>query len=226
MNSLEARRRHQQPRLIRDIVRDFEKIAVPLRKQIKRGCRAGKRRRPASQPAFAAVIAAILCREARDLHRQLRRVGSVNSPNPAHQARLIAKRMRYLLEPVSPKLSGADAAVARLRQLQDRLGELHDLQTLKAEVSAAVEHTAGDWSAQLIRDASSEIWMAAIDQKLPQVRTCYALVAVMAHIHAEQRRLFEALRRTWLEGRDAAFQKQVQKLVDRLVAFDRAPTQA
>ncbi len=63
---------------------------------------------------------------------------TVADEREGHRARIEAKRLRYLLEPAAPALDGAKATVARLKGLQDRLGDLHDLQLLAVEVAQAV----------------------------------------------------------------------------------------
>ncbi len=62
-----------------------------------------------------------------------------------HAARIAAKRLRYLIEPACEGLSSAKPALARLRALQDILGEVNDLRQLAdiaARAAAELEATA------------------------------------------------------------------------------------
>jgi len=56
-------------------------------------------------------------------------------PEAAHRARIEAKRLRYLLDPVRAALPAAAAPLDRLRALQDLLGELNDLRVLADELA-------------------------------------------------------------------------------------------
>src|SRR6185503_11507583 len=56
----------------------------------------------------------------------------------AHAARIAAKRLRYLWEPLSRRVPRARALVGRLKQLQDALGELHDMQVLTEKITASI----------------------------------------------------------------------------------------
>jgi len=56
---------------------------------------------------------------------------------PPHRARIAAKRLRYLLEPLRRHYDSAGAAVKQLTALQDGLGELHDRQLLHQALDEA-----------------------------------------------------------------------------------------
>jgi CHAD domain-containing protein len=76
------------------------------------------------------AVTADLIREHRlALGAALRRVRSARDAGAAHRARIAGKRLRYLLEPLDDDRDVA-VIVARLKTLQDRLGEFHDAQLL------------------------------------------------------------------------------------------------
>lgn len=54
----------------------------------------------------------------------------------AHRARIEAKRLRYLIEPVAGALAAAREPLAALRTLQDLLGDANDLAVLAGELAA------------------------------------------------------------------------------------------
>jgi CHAD domain-containing protein len=56
----------------------------------------------------------------------------------AHAARIAAKRLRYLLEPLSPRVPRVRALVGRLKRLQDVLGNLHDMQVMTEEITSVL----------------------------------------------------------------------------------------
>ena len=65
-------------------------------------------------------------------------VSSVNDRAQGHAARIAAKRLRYVLEIVAPSDSDQARAMVSLKELQDRLGELHDAQTLGSQLASLV----------------------------------------------------------------------------------------
>jgi CYTH domain-containing protein len=68
------------------------------------------------------------------LHAHLEAVRSLRDEDECHEARIAAKRLRYLLEPIGRLIPGADELVTRLKGLQDVLGDLHDAQVFGAEI--------------------------------------------------------------------------------------------
>ena len=62
-----------------------------------------------------------------------------DDPNDIHQLRIAAKRLRYSMEAVSGLGYGnADRAMAWLKRLQDRLGDLHDIDSFEEEIADIV----------------------------------------------------------------------------------------
>ena len=89
----------------------------------------------ASPPAPVAGALAPRVRDAGAfLHAQLEAIRSLRDEDESHEARIAAKRLRYLLEPIGRLVPGADELVMRLKELQDVLGDLHDAQVFGAEI--------------------------------------------------------------------------------------------
>jgi len=91
--------------------------------------------RPEPPAVFAEALAPRVRRAANELRDHLQRVRSVADDREAHEARIAAKRLRYLLEPVTKAVPGATELVDRLKSLQDVLGDLHDAQVFGAEIA-------------------------------------------------------------------------------------------
>jgi CHAD domain-containing protein/CYTH domain-containing protein len=90
----------------------------------------------ASPPApFAEALAPRVRDAGTTLREHLERVRSLVDGDECHEARIAAKRLRYLLEPIVRVVPGADDLVARLKSLQDVLGDLHDAQVFGAEIA-------------------------------------------------------------------------------------------
>jgi CHAD domain-containing protein len=86
--------------------------------------------------SFRAALGAQLARHAGALLAALERAREAPEPGRVHRVRIEAKRLRYLLEPVAPRLPAARAVVTRLRHLQDLLGAANDLAVVAAELAA------------------------------------------------------------------------------------------
>lgn len=95
--------------------------------------------RVAPPAPFADALAPRVRDAAVVLQAHLGRITSTSDEDECHEARIVAKRLRYLLEPVTRLVPGADEAVERLKELQDVLGDLHDAQIFGAEVNSLAE---------------------------------------------------------------------------------------
>jgi CHAD domain-containing protein len=100
------------------------------------------RRRNDRAEALMADVPRIAARAERRLQQRLREfehlasaVGPTDDPNDIHQLRIAAKRLRYSMEVVSNLGYGnAHRAMAWLKRFQDRLGDLHDIDSFEEEI--------------------------------------------------------------------------------------------
>jgi len=95
---------------------------------------------------FAAALSRRVLEEQATLEQEAAATRSADDDGAVHRARIAVKRLRYLLEPLSESDAAARDLVGRLKQLQDVLGEAHDLQVLvdtfgEAAADAAAERT-------------------------------------------------------------------------------------
>ena len=123
--------------LERDVDRRFTRLRSRLEKALKSFTEKIKLRnggRPLAGEAFADALAPRIRDQADELRDHISRVHSLDDETEAHEARISAKRLRYLLEPVAKLMPEADALVERLKLLQDMLGDLHDAHVFGAEV--------------------------------------------------------------------------------------------
>jgi len=95
-------------------------------------------------PPFAATAAACLREHAGRLREQLAEVREIADQEAAHRARIAAKRLRYLLEPLAGSVDGVNAATRALASLQDTLGTLHDLEVLIGHLGDALREAAAE----------------------------------------------------------------------------------
>ena len=131
-----------------------------------RGLRDLARQRAASDDAqWRAALGERLTDRARALRVRLARTGQLYRPEPLHDVRIAAKKLRYMLELVQDV--GLVAVTRRLRTLkaaQDALGHLHDLDVLvgllhalpQAAPGAPLQHEASACVGQL--ESESRHW--------------------------------------------------------------------
>ncbi len=100
-------------------------------------------------PSFGAAAAAILRQHAADLARRLARIEGPGDVRPAHRARISAKRLRYLAEPLAD-VAQASPLVQRLKSMQDVLGELHDAHVMADQLAAALGEAAAERARRLL----------------------------------------------------------------------------
>jgi CHAD domain-containing protein len=85
---------------------------------------------PPAADCYAALVGELGLELDRKLRKRLADVSSLAQVHEPHAARIAAKRLRYLLETVAGAVRPAATLVKRLKELQDLLGDLHDLQLM------------------------------------------------------------------------------------------------
>ena len=100
---------------------------------------------PGAPTTLAAGLAPLLRGRVAALREALRSVAGVDDDAALHQARLEAKRLRYLLEPLrGAGAADATAAVAALKGLQELLGEWHDASVARQALQGALAEAAAE----------------------------------------------------------------------------------
>ena len=143
----------------------------------------------AISPTLGVAIAARLAEHADALGESLGEIRSVKDEEAAHEGRIAAKRLRYLVEPAAPFVKHGEDVVATLKSLQDELGALHDAHMLTHALRDALEET---------------------DAPRP------ALTAIGKRLDEEADRAFRRVKRDWLGGRFVRFRKDVIAVAKRL----------
>jgi CHAD domain-containing protein len=164
------------------------------------------------------ATAAILRDQTADLEDHLSHVHGADDEKQAHRARISAKRLRYLLEPLADELPGAAPLVKRLKNFQDLLGDLHDAHVLAAELAAAVETAAAERARRLLALALREIpdeTLLRIERRRPHEPGLLALARLN---HDRRDRLFAELATGWLGGQAEELFAQVKVLAEEMEA--------
>lgn len=143
---LEQRKADADSALEKDIDGRFTRLEARLARVLesyRERLRLRKDGRAAPLPAFAEALAPRVRKAARELETHLSHVHTERDVHEGHEARIAAKRLRYLLEPVMRIVPGAADLVDRLKRLQDVLGDLHDAQVFGAEISKLAASATG-----------------------------------------------------------------------------------
>lgn len=177
-------------------------------------------------PPFAAALAGLVRERAAELVDALDAVGGPFEVEQGHSARIAAKRLRYLLEPLrgNPRADAA-AAVVALKELQDLLGELHDAHVAGDTIAAALVEAASERARQaheaiLAGDPGAQALRLARRDLLTR-----GLLALDRGAADRAGAAYERLVREWLPARKVALQEAVAQVVGALAPHPagRAP---
>jgi CHAD domain-containing protein/CYTH domain-containing protein len=205
---LEARQRKANRRLERAVESRYASLERRLRAQLQ-VYRLQIERDPARRRYLAATVAGGLIHHlGGNLESRLASVHSTADHRAAHRARIAAKRLRYLLEPVVGEDESIQFLVAQLQQLQDDLGEFHDSNVLIAELEGAMRAAAAAHRDRLSRQLAQPgdrngTAMTVGDDPRP------GLVALRRRLRERADRSFAKVRAEWLEGRAEEFFQDV-----------------
>lgn len=147
--------------------------------------------------------------------RLLKRLEAVESARDAaalHRARIAAKRLRYLLEPLQRELSEARPLIKKMRSLQDCLGELQDTRVLTEEIGAALESSALE-EARALREL-------ALNDEAPGDVTASARPGLLALLEVQRERRdagFRELTSSWIGDAGRGFFAEVETFGEGLI---------
>jgi CHAD domain-containing protein/CYTH domain-containing protein len=168
-----------------------------------------------SHRPFVEVTGELVDEHARALQALLSTVHSPNDEDQAHNSRIAAKRLRYLIEPLRESVDDTKALVKSLKQLQDILGELHDTHVLTDEVAGATESVAAERARRLHELAFEEQPDGARRRRAATDET-RGLLALTRLLRERRDRLFARLQRNWLGEDSTGFFDRVGELATRM----------
>jgi CYTH domain-containing protein len=216
VGELEARKARAYAGVLEGIPEGFEQVRARLLPRLE-SYRAWIRLDDSGpSPTFAQVSGQLLHTHAGRLAELLDRVHGPEDREEAHQARIQAKRLRYLLEPLTPHVEDGKQALRQLKLLQDLLGELNDLALLERTVAAAFEQSALDRAHGLLAAGR-----AADAEQVRRVRRETlegGYLALVKLIEARKRALFADLAAKWLGEASASHWTELGAIAERLSA--------
>jgi CHAD domain-containing protein len=190
---LEERKAEALDRVTADVAKRFVKTALRLRRRLgtfEVQVRTGKQQKPAS---FGEVTGGLIQQHTAQLAERLALVGRLEDVTQAHAARLGAKRLRYLLEPLARRAPGVKAMVGRLKELQDSLGTFHDMHVIGQE----------------IRSGLASLSRSPVGQPLAAEP---GLLALQRLADQEARESFANFQTSWAKGNEARFLSRTNEL--------------
>ncbi len=180
-------------------------------------------RDPVPSRKFATAAAPLILSQATAVGERLASIESIQDQAVAHSARLAAKRLRYLLEPIAAAADGAPALVKRLRHLQDTIGEMHDVHVMAEEVIEAAERAGAEQTrrvatALLEGEAEAEAHHEHARDPRP------GLLAIATQLRRRGESAFAELQTRWLGEHASDLTDAARAIVVRLAAEPpRAP---
>ncbi len=173
----------------------------------------------------AAVLGRLVGELGAELANRLVAVRRIADQMEAHQARIAGKRLRYVLEPVAPRIEGAPALIVQLKALQDGLGRLHDAHVFAGYLAQAVRAAAAEQarrvSHELLAWAAPDAW--ARDPAPGEDDPRLGLVALAQRLREEAETAYAELKAGWLDGGAGPLLADVAALAHRLAAQPAPP---
>src|SRR5580698_7504198 len=179
-------------------------------------------RDPVPSRKFAAVAAPLIVTQATSLGERLGSIESIQDQAVAHSARLAAKRLRYLLEPIAAGVEGGTALLKRLRNLQDTIGEMHDVHVMAEEVIEAAERAGAEQTrrvATALLEGESDADAHQEHARDPRP----GLLAIATQLRRRGEAAFAELKTRWLGEHASDLTDAANAIVARLTAEPAAP---
>jgi len=192
-------RREREAEAVGESARRFERLAARLREDL--ASYTVRLDETAAPILFGEVAAARVRDLAGELAAALGNIGGAADEPGAHAARIAGKRLRYALEVAAP---GARRELGRLRELQDLLGELHDVHGLIRRATRRARRQA-DERARLLGDAVLEHGTGSAEfHHLARRGARPSWWPLLDALRARRDALYQRLSEDWLDGGEKA----------------------
>ncbi len=169
--------------------------------------------------SFGGVLASLVRDQSAALAGRVQAIDGAADQEGVHRARIEGKRLRYLVEPLRGyERADASEAVARLKRLQDLLGDLHDAHVLGAELGEALVEAAADRARRLHAAASARGTEAGSIRGALQRSPRAGLLALVELVRERRDALFAELERAWRAGGMDALARDAEALAAALEA--------
>jgi len=168
---------------------------------------------------FGAVVAERLLKESEELRGRLAAVHSFTDVKQLHRARIAAKNLRYITEPVSDLMRDGGTIIETLKTLQDSLGDLHDVHVFADELVAATQDAAGSRARRVSEVVLADDTDESEDDRVRRARARDpgpGLLGLARLLHERGMHAYAELERDWLNDAGAPFFERVSELAAEL----------
>jgi CHAD domain-containing protein/CYTH domain-containing protein len=215
---LEERLRRRQERAGRRLTRAFERHYQPADARLRRRLAVYQATVDPRPLSAAGALAPLVLRLAGELEARLALVQSITDEARAHDVRIAAKRLRYLLDPFAAELQEAPAIVAQLKALQDVLGELHDAHVFAGELGESLEGAAVEQAKRVSRELLQWTGEGTGPEVTPVEDPRPGLVALAHRLRDIAEAAYGRFQAEWLGGRSVEFFARVRDVAAGLTA--------
>lgn len=195
--------------LAHEILREFDRVDERLRAVLEPMINSSAEAVP--PPLFVTVTAELIREYTTDLAEHLAGIQSVDDAEAIHAARIRAKRLRYLLEPLATEVPAADVAIKGMKQLQDRFGILCDAFVQTRLIAEAVKIAGAE---QAYRRLARVLRVKHVGKVSGPVLPGLLVLAV--HLQAETQRRYAEVARHYLDGRARRRLRSIESLAETL----------
>lgn len=175
---------------------------------------------------FAGEMAALVRVHGATLRRRLAAIRSAADDDAIHRARIAGKRLRYLIEPIAPHVAEGRETIARLKALQDVLGDVHDahvwIDLLRQEIEEAAVEEVRTASAAVSPPAAGETPPSSSRRPRSRMTPRPGLLALIDHVRERGERTFTRAEAEWLGAGSDVLLAGVDAIVAALDARARS----
>jgi len=219
--TLLARRRECAQALDAEVREAFKRTAEQLEERL--AIMRSEQNLLAERPhvSFARTLANLTEAHATDLLVQLGQIARMDDAAALHEARIMSKRLRYLLEPIRAYVAEAQPIVKKTKRLQDVLGDLNDVHVLMEEIDGAFEDALTQKAARIKESLGrGDIERA---RRAASLSEWVGLVELYSRLERERRELIGKLRDRWLDGELDTLVSRARDLAHDLRLLDHNP---
>lgn len=174
---------------------------------------------------FGPCLAEEVLKESDALRGHLAAIHHATDLDEAHRARIAAKRLRYLADPVSKLACGGNAIIETLKTLQDSLGDLHDVHVFSEEVGAATEEAAVSQARRVAEVVRSDKNGDARVRRARSRDPGPGLRRLARRLHERGARAYAGIERDWLNEAGASFFDRVRDFAAEITRRASAGTE-
>lgn len=199
LSRLEARQRSANDELREVVTKRFDPLQDRLRSALADAQSGSATAAPEDRTARQQVGRVVL-RWTANLESQLDRIRTIADDAPGHAARIAVKRLRYLLEPFLADVPAIPSAVARLKKLQDLLGDLHDSHRIAGALLNELRAAADAHTVSTFLEALPWALPGTPGEPVKTGDPRAGLMALARALSVRTEALFASLKRDWLDG--------------------------